>query len=154
MLWLEDRLHTVDQEAIYCKRSGSQVVFAPTIIHFLEDLQGMKMQNVRVDAVVLDLLVYGAFDLSALGSPVKTNQGAYAGWVMLDLLSKDYYLSDTSVLIYTSKRLVDADRVNINQVNDRASIKVQYLEKCAGSSRKFFEWYNKAMRNQEFSHGV
>jgi hypothetical protein len=98
----------------------------------------LKEKEERIGLIILDLLLNGVNDLEVLGIPDSdTQDGYYAGWVILDKMLRPKEgpstYAEIPILILTSRPFEKKDKKIIEEIDSRVSSQdqgwVKYLEK-------------------------
>jgi hypothetical protein len=85
LLWLEDIEETVENQIIFSRQH-----FSFETVSQLHDFRSiLEDESDTVKAIVLDIMLYGVYELNALGiNGVDTDYGYEAGWAALFAYSR------------------------------------------------------------------
>lgn len=148
LLWLEDLPETVADQLNFAKSKGFEVVQVANLPRF-----GNRLAQGDVHGIVLDIMIFGMYDLRTLGIDASTDGGYEAGWVLLESYLRDpdapRQVREIPILILSSRRLTANSKYEdkLKALNQGAVTPVLYIEKGEQNCEaKFRDWLDTIIR--------
>jgi len=151
LLWLEDVPKTVEELIYFAEEDAYFSVKLVSQLHDFADILEDKSYNVK--GIVLDIMLYRAYDLSALNiEGVDTDMGYEAGWRVLEhyLRAPNSTFKNIPVLIFSARSKKKEDIELLRHLNKQAGAPIEFIGKRESSdpdaenwNQKFKDWIKK-----------
>lgn len=141
LLWLEDAPKTVVEDIAFVQKQIFHVKRVSQL-HTFANILNDSLYN--VEAIILDIMLYGVEDLSALNiESVDTHYGYQAGWRVLEhyLRAPDSKFREIPVLIYSVRDLSDENKALLEKLRQQGDAPIDFIGKYQSMERGRKEWH-------------